>query len=237
VEKKKSNEEGNLALYEMEIATGAMKLLYHDPEAASFEPRPVRARRPPPLLAWTPPDQMRSYTAQLMCDSVKITQLDAVRMRGKLLRVIEGMPVVSRHYTHRSAKGEAWKNHVGTHARVLGTVPLAADGSFFVEVPADRLIHLQVLDSDRRTVGNQQIWMYARPGERRSCIGCHERPDTTPPLHSFSVAQALTVPPLPLLPSGNEFTYRAKAWQKGTLADETEEQTRTVRAVNLPGRK
>jgi hypothetical protein len=237
VEKSKSDEEGNLALFVMEASTGRMTLLHHDPAAASFEARPVMARRPPPALPEDPAARGGSYTSQLLCDSVNNTQIEAVRQRGKLLRVIEGMPVVSRHYTHRSAHGEAWKNHVGTHARVLGTIPLAADGSFFVEVPADRLLHLQVLDSDRRVVGNQQIWMYARPGEKRGCVGCHESPDTTPPALRNGFSLAAQMPPIPLLPVGNEFTYRAKAWQKGTLRDETEERTRTVRAVNLLGRQ
>lgn len=38
------------------------------------------------------------------------------------------------------------------------------------------------------------------------------------------------------LPTGGEFSYRAKAWLKGILPDECEERTRTVRAVNLIGR-
>ncbi len=112
-------------------------------------------------------------------------------------------------------------------------MPLAADGSFFVQVPADRLIHHQVLDSDRRVLGNQLTWIYARPGETRSCVGCHEKPHTTSrgndPLASH-------VPPISLLPVGDEFTYRAKAWFKGHLPPEIEERTRTVRAVNLFGR-
>jgi HEAT repeat protein len=236
VDKRESSQEGNLKLYELELFDGEMKLLYHDPAAASFEPRPIRSRPRPPMTAEssvTPPP----YTAQFLCDSVKNTKIPGVQIRGKLLRVVEGMPVVSRHYTHRNTTGEAWKNHVGTHAAVLGTIPLAADGSFFIEVPADRLLHMQVLDSDRRVVGNQQIWMYARPGERRGCVGCHEQPDTAPPFVSQNVAKALSMKPVPLLPTGGEFTYRAKAWQKGRLADETEEQTRTVRAVSLMGRR
>ena len=237
VDKALSNEEGNLGLYLLDAATGRMQLLYQDPAAASFEPRPLMPRPAPPALIESPQARSHAYTAQFLCASARNTQIGAVQTRGKLVRVIEGMPVVSRHYTHRSQNGEAWKNHVGTFARVLGTVPLAADGSFFLEAPADRLLHLQVLDSDRRVVGNQQIWMYGRPGEKRSCVGCHERPDTTPPALRPGQSFAATMPPVPVLPTGGEFTYRAKAWQKGTLFDETEEQTRTVRAVSLLGRK
>jgi len=148
----------------------------------------------------------------------------------------EGQPVVARHHTHLSKKGEAWKNHIGTHARVLGTVPLAADGSFFVNIPADRLIHFQVLDSDRRVVGNQQIWMYARPEETRGCVGCHEKPDATAYMKNGLFPQAAKTAPIDCLPTGGEFSYRAKFWNKGTLTDEGEERTRTVRAVNLISR-
>ncbi len=113
-------------------------------------------------------------------------------------------------------------------------MPLAADGSFFVKVPADRLLHLQILDSDRRVVGNQLFWMYARPGETRSCVGCHEQRDRTHLPDHF--ARTAKIPPVNMLPSGDEFSYRAKAWLKGVLPDEAEERTRTVRAVNLMAR-
>ena len=63
---------------------------------------------------------------------------------------------------------------------MLGTVPLAADGSFYAEVPADRLMHFQVLDSDRRVLGNQLTWIQPRPGETRSCVGCHEHKNSVP---------------------------------------------------------
>ena len=179
----------------------------------------------------------RAYTAHLFCNSAHTSRIDRVRTRGTLVRVIEGQPVPSRHETQTSQRANPsnrWKNHAGTHARVLGTFPLAADGSFHVEVPADRLLQLQVLDSDRRVLGNQTFWMYARPGETRSCIGCHEKPDQA--VAADYSALSLKVPPLKALPTGNEFSYRAKMWLKGVLPDEAEDRTRTVRAVNLFGR-
>jgi hypothetical protein len=148
------------------------------------------------------------------------------------VRLIEGIPVVGRHSTHTNPE-PVWKNHGGTFARVLGTVPLAPDGSFHVEVPADRLIHHQVLDSDRRVIGNQLTWIYPRPGETKACVGCHENPHTTTRPND---ARAAHFPAVRLLPDGTEFTYRAKAWFKGHLPAEIEERTRTVRAVNLFGR-
>jgi HEAT repeat protein len=220
----------DLGLYRLVPETGALELIYNDPSTADFEPRPLAARRPPTGRSSTV--ERHAYSGQFLCASVFNTQEKDVVLRGRYVRVIEGMPMVGRHSTQTNPD-PVWKNHGGTFARVLGTVPLAADGSFYIEVPADRLLHHQVLDSNRRVVGNQLTWIYPRPGETKSCVGCHENPHTTTrgndPLASHYGA-------VDLLPRGDEFTYRAKAWFKGHLPPEIEERTRTVRAVNLLAR-
>jgi len=220
----------DLGLYVLDPQNGNLELVYNDPATADFEPRPILARRPPMLQpSGTKP---RAYSGRFLCSTVFATQEKDVPLRGRLVRLIEGVPMVGRHSTHTN-RNPVWQNHGGTFARVLGTAPLAPDGSFYVEAPADRLLHFQVLDSDRRVLGNQLTWIYPRPGETKSCVGCHENPHTTSrgnnPLASH-------YPPLRFLPSGEEFTYRAKAWFKGHLPAEIEERTRTVRAVNLLGR-
>lgn len=220
----------DLGLYRFYPATGKLELIYNDPATADYEARPIMARRPPP----TPPELTRrnAYSGRFLCTTAFASQEPEVKTRGRLVRLVEGTPVVGRHATHTGPE-PVWKNHGGTLARVLGTAPLAADGSFYLELPADRLVHLQVLDSDRRVVGNQLTWIYARPGETKSCVGCHENPHITTvgnnPLASHG-------DPLRFLPNGQEFSYRAKAWFKGSLPPEIEERTRTVRAVNLLGR-
>jgi hypothetical protein len=82
-------------------------------------------------------------------------------------------------------------------------------------------------------LGNQLTWIYTRPGESRSCVGCHENPHTT---SRGNDPLALHQDAVSLLPSGHEFSYRAKAWFKGHLPAEIEERTRTARSVNLFGR-
>jgi len=72
-------------------------------------------------------------------------------------------------------------------------------------------------------------WIDPRPGETKSCVGCHEHPHTAAsaqdPLASY-------LRPVEMLPRGDDFRYRAKAWMKGYLPSQVEEQTRTVHAVN-----
>ena len=51
-----------------------------------------------------------------------------------------------------------------------------------------------------------------------------------------ALRQAAAVQPVPCLPTGGEFSYRAKVWNKGTLTEEAERRTRSVHAVNLLAR-
>lgn len=224
-----NRKEVDLGIYRFNPATGQRELVYNDPATADYEARPIMARAKPVALVEHP---SREPSGRFLCASVFNTQEPDVRLRGRLVRVIEGVPQVARHAT-QTTPDEVWKNHGGTLARVLGTAPLAADGSFFLEVPADRLLHIQVLDSDRRVIGNQLTWNSPRPGETKSCIGCHEGPNST--THP-QAGLAAHLQPLDFLPRGDEFAYRAKAWFKGSLPAEIEERTRTVHAVNLLGR-
>jgi HEAT repeat protein len=228
----------DLGLYIIDLETGEMKLLYNDPNYAEFEPRPIVARTPPPILSDGHKTWSDGYTSRLFAISAFLSRHDFVRERGKLIRVIEGQPFIIRNESHMNVQqnpGNRWANHGGTVARVLGTVPLAADGSFYLEVPSDRLLQFQVLDSDRHVVGNETFWQYARPGETKGCVGCHEPQDTT--VRSSSMPQASMVAPLSALPKGGEFVYRAKTWLKGAIPDETEDRLRTVQAINLIGRQ
>jgi hypothetical protein len=149
-------------------------------------------------------------------------------------RAVEGIPTIARHQTHANG-GIAWRNHGGAIGRVFGTVPLAADGSFALELPSDRLFHLQVLDSDRRVMGNELIWQYVRPKEIKGCVGCHENPDDAPAISTFPLAQKM--PPVKCFPYGDEMQYRAKMWFKGWAPDEREERMRTVNSINIIGRQ
>jgi hypothetical protein len=222
--------EVDLGLYVYDPANGKLTLFYNDPAVADFEARPIIARARPPILVSK--RRHEGYSGQFVCASVYRSQEKDVAARGRFVRLVEGVPVVARHSTQTNAH-EVWKNHGGTFARVLGTAPLASDGSFFVEVPADRLLHFQVLDSNRRVLGNQLTWIYVRADETKSCVGCHEIPNTAV---QSSRPLATRLGPIKFLPDGDEFSYRAKAWFKGSLPPEIEQRTQTVRAVNLLGR-
>ena len=228
----------DLGIHKLCLASGELTLLYNDPTTADFEARPVHPRLVPPVLAESPATRAGDFTGSLLVQSVFHTREPHLVGRGKLVRIVEGLPQVTRHATHTTPGEEAWKNHGGTFGRDLGTLPLAADGSFAARVPADRFLHLQVLDSDRNVVGNQLVWMNVRPSERVSCIGCHEPADSAPSARTFGQAfsslEAMINGDYPgALPDGpSQMRYRAKMWFKGHAPQEREERQRTVQSTN-----
>ena len=67
--------------------------------------------------------------------------------------------------------------------RVLGEAPVQADGSFMAEVPADVPLGLEALDNQGNVLRRLAPTIWVRPGENRSCIGCHEPPNHAPKNH------------------------------------------------------
>jgi formylglycine-generating enzyme required for sulfatase activity len=58
--------------------------------------------------------------------------------------------------------------------RLLGTVAVEADGSACFEIPANTPVSLQPLDADGAALQLMRSWLVGMPGERVSCLGCHE---------------------------------------------------------------
>ena len=57
--------------------------------------------------------------------------------------------------------------------QILGYAPIEPDGSFKLAVPADVPIALAVVDAKGRAFQTHTNWIQVRPGERRTCDGCH----------------------------------------------------------------
>jgi hypothetical protein len=109
----------------------------------------------------------------------------------KYLRVMEQIPkpwaaeVDPARGEDRSADG--FGGHIAismnTHiwiAVLLGVVPVEEDGSAYFEVPAGRNLFFQALDEDFMAVQRMRTFVNLAPGERRSCIGCHEHRSQAP---------------------------------------------------------
>jgi len=97
-------------------------------------------------------------------------------------RTVKALRVFSYVY---SLTNTGSHDHVGIESgwdikRILGTVPVEPDGSAFFTVPANTPIAVQPLDAQGRALQLMRSWFTAMPGERLTCIGCHEKPTDAP---------------------------------------------------------
>jgi hypothetical protein len=75
--------------------------------------------------------------------------------------------------------------------QILGYAPIEPDGSFKLVVPADTPIGLAVVDAKGRAFQTHTNWIQVRPGERRTCDGCHS------PRRGAAINSGTTVNTLP----------------------------------------
>ena len=64
--------------------------------------------------------------------------------------------------------------------RLMGGSNVEPDGSFFLKVPADQPLQIELLDASGKTLKRQQGWFWLRKGEQRICVGCHAGPERAP---------------------------------------------------------
>jgi hypothetical protein len=63
---------------------------------------------------------------------------------------------------------------------LLGTAPVEIDGSFFVQVPTEQPLQIELIDSSGKTLKRESGFFWMRRGEQRACVGCHAGPETAP---------------------------------------------------------
>lgn len=155
-------------------ASGALTILAQDPardlvQPVVVAPRVLPNRHPSALHDWT--------TGNLLA-------LDARQSRAGALTTT---PAAVRVETIDEAGNSI----------VLGTAPVAADGSFLVQAAADRPLRFVLLDAQGNTLRQEHGWFWIRHGEQRICVGCHTGPERAPEnrvpavlLHSTTPADA-----------------------------------------------
>jgi len=182
---------------------GNTTLIYDDPEISCFMPFPLRPRKRPPVTT-SPIDKNLAAKGLATCVVTDIYHGMANTPRGtiKYIRILEQVP---RPWT---ARRNNWvladsfdqqhavisnRTHLGLKVQ-HGVVPVEEDGSAHFTVPAGRNIFFQALDENYMAVQTERTYVNYRPGEMRSCIGCHETPEETASLTHTAVRQALKRP-------------------------------------------
>jgi len=155
---------------------GNKELLYRDLAISSTWPIPLRPRpRPPIVPAVTELEPPAEGTVMVQ----NVYAADPALPPGsvKRLRVLQVLPK-STPGIDRPSMG---RPRGAPGKQVLGTVPVAEDGSAYFTVPAKIPLAFQALDERGQAIQVMRSLTYLQPGEALTCVGCHE-PRTSAPL-------------------------------------------------------
>ncbi len=165
-----------------------MVLIKELPGYALLEPIPLRATKTPPVI----PNRVKRESKEAVVYLADV--YSGPGLAGVPRGTIKQLRLFTYHYAYHRMGGQI--NRVGLDGpwdvkRIMGTVPVHADGSALFEVPANTPISLQPLDEEGKSLQLMRSWLTAMPGERLSCIGCHDRPQTiSSPQNTKALARA-----------------------------------------------
>ena len=181
---------------------GNREHLFSDPDISSMCPTVLRPVETPPALADTP--EMVEETGEFVLTDV-YRGIDHVVPRGtvKYIRVVEEVRANLEQLPGGDYRADhepflnfyaspvdivngpyGWPTYVAKAPQ--GLVPVEEDGSARFTAPAGKVLYFQALDKDLNELQRMRSVVQLQPGEKRSCIGCHEHrqmaPDNVRPL-------------------------------------------------------
>jgi hypothetical protein len=181
---------------------GSIYEVYDDPEYSCWMPMPLSPRKRPPVIS-NPVDEKLAAENRAVCVVSDVYHgMEGVE-RGTVnyLRIIEQIPrpwaarrLWDEPATYQEHAVISKNSHLGLKVQ-HGIVPVEKDGSAHFYVPSNANISFQVLDKNYLSVQTERTYVNYMPGEQRSCIGCHETPDSAPENVSTGIPLALKRPP------------------------------------------
>jgi hypothetical protein len=154
---------------------GQNRMVHRDEKLSLWHPLPVVPRKVPPLLQLVRDPSYKGGDHALCTVSDVYQGMEGVK-RGevKWLRINDALPrywATGRRWGP-SNSSSSWKGALWPRVQ-WGVVPVEADGSAYFRVPANRNIFFQALDKDFREIQRERTYVNYKPGEVRSCNGCH----------------------------------------------------------------
>ncbi len=138
---------------------------------------PVRKTPVPPVI----PDRIDPHSKQATVFIQDIYEGEG--LRGVPRGTVKSFRVLAYEYAYNKTPSDHWAQGIQSGwdiKRLLGTVPVEADGSALFTIPANTPVSLQPLDSCGRAVQWMRSWLTGMPGETVSCVGCHEDQNRMP---------------------------------------------------------
>lgn len=175
------NEKTAWGLYYIDVFGNHIRI-FDDPEISCWQPMPYTSRKRPNVVqSVIDPNLKEKGLAAVLVTNVA-HGMEGVNVEDvKYIRVNEQIPRPWK--ARKNWPGEVYDQqhavvskdtHLGLKLQ-HGIIPVEPDGSAYFLVKADRNIFFQVLDENFMELQRERTYNNFRPGEIRSCSGCHER--------------------------------------------------------------
>ena len=193
------------------LDTFGNELLLHTDGPGCFDPMPLAVRERPPAIP-SRVDLARSHGSFYIWNVHLGTGMDRIAPGTvKRVRVVESPE--KRFWTQQAyngsgtqAPGMAWDDF--NNKRIIGTAPVAPDGSAYFSVPADTFVYFQLLDEQGMMLQSMRSGTIVRPGETAGCVGCHDnRRGAVPPTEQRAATGRGPSPLEPWFGPSRNFAY------------------------------
>ena len=154
------------------------EVLFHRDGLGCHDPMPIRPSKRPPVQS-----VQRNYVDVKAPGRFYVQDVYVgTHMKGVPRGSIKALRVVESPEKRQWIKVRSWWNDAACtmnwrafdNKRVLGTVPVAEDGSAYFEVPGNTYVYFQALDAEGKMVQSMRSGVIVQPGETYGCVGCHE---------------------------------------------------------------
>jgi len=180
------------------VDTFGNEILLHSEGEGCYDPMPLAPRPRPPVIP-THRDYKNSDGYVYVQNVYEGTHMKDVKPGSvKYLRVIESPE--KRFWTNPGWGGQGVERpgmswHDFNNKRILGTVPVEADGSAAFALPSDKFVYFQLLDKDGMMIQSMRSGTTVQSGEWVGCVGCHDERRAAPPSLNKANLLALKRPP------------------------------------------
>ena len=194
------------------------EVMFHCEAPGCHTPMPLRARKKPVVQSEQRNFEAPNATGYFYVQNVYVgTHMDGVKPGAiKALRIVESPEkrswIGTSGWFGHGEEACAMNWHSFENKRILGTVPVEADGSAYFEVPGNTYVYFQALDAEGKMVQSMRSGAYVQPGETYGCVGCHEnRVGDVPKMEGKPLAMGRA-------PSKLDGSYTLAGLEKGTPA-------------------
>ena len=172
--------------------SGRHQKIHDEPSTSCWQPTPLIRTKQPPILATSRIEKLAKEDLAICIVQDIYQGMEGIeRGEVKYIRVMEQIPRPwdCRQFWEGTAHTSLISYNTALAAKAMhGVIPVYEDGSAHFYVPADRNIYFQALDENFMELQRERTYVNYRPGEVRSCVGCHEQPAELPTSKRITIA-------------------------------------------------